>query len=270
LDHTEYKKRFQPFFLKTDTTLAKDAFALGETELEQRAARLDEHVARQRQQQQDKDDDDDKRKKKGDVRSAAGDFKIGALFCVPGRYRGISRRPVASIVEDLLAASECGDTLGIQQLRTELATIPRKVIKFAEDVRPPYQGSLTRQPACQGPPLQRQPHPLVRKDMARLGRHPISRGILQLQYDYDSEAEWADEEEGEDVDVDDEDDELDDDDDMDGFLDDSEDTGVARHAFQGDMEPESSGLRFEDGCRQGGQHDDFGLHKYRLEFVLGM
>ncbi|KAI5298632.1 NEDD8-conjugating protein ubc12 [Ascosphaera pollenicola] len=71
--------------------------------------------------------------------------------------------------------------------------IPMKTLQFAEDVRPPYQGTFTR--------------PISPRDAASLARNPFRRAIPGINYDYDSEAEWDDPEEGEDLDSDDGDEE---------------------------------------------------------------
>src|SRR6202008_4671153 len=111
--------------------------------------------------------------------------------------------------------------------------IPMKILRFHEDVRPPYCGTVTSQPS---------------ERLKRAARKPHSR-VLALNYDYDSEAEWV-AEDGEDLDApDDEEDDADGDDDMAEFLDDSEDAGPARAAFAQDMAPASTGLCFEDGNR---------------------
>jgi len=100
--------------------------------------------------------------------------------------------------------------------------------------------------------------------MHRLARRTTDRR-LPLDYDYDSEAEWQDEE-GEDVDMDDDEEELDDEDDMDGFLDDSEDAGLARRVFANTMEPESTGICFENHYRLGPNRS---VYEHKMEFMHG-
>jgi chromatin assembly factor 1 subunit A len=132
-----------------------------------------------------------------------------------------------------------------------LKSVPIKSIKFREDVRPPYIGTISGLPTGV-------------KSLQQLARKPISK-ILPLDYDYDSEAEWQ-EEEGEDVDdLDDDEEEPELDEDMDDFLDDSEDVGPARIMFSG-MEPESIGPSWEDRKRSAAEPK---LYKNRLEFILG-
>ncbi|CAI6293239.1 unnamed protein product [Periconia digitata] len=117
-----------------------------------------------------------------------------------------------------------------------LKKIPMKYLHFSEDVRPPYFGTYTRS------------HTL--SESRKVALNPVSRGLKELDYDYDSEAEWEEPEEGEDIDSDDEED-LDEemDEEMEGFLDDEEATDTKRRLLNGDQEPVSSGLCWEDANR---------------------
>jgi chromatin assembly factor 1 subunit A len=134
-----------------------------------------------------------------------------------------------------------------------LRSVPVKSIKFREDVRPPYIGTISGLPEGV-------------QSLHKLARNPVSQKILPLDYGYDSEAEWQDEE-GEDVDdLDDEEEEGDLDEDMTDFLDDSEQVELVRAAFSGGMEVESTGPCWEDRTRKTAEPT---LYKYRLEFILG-
>ncbi|KAL9127467.1 MAG: hypothetical protein Q9217_003667 [Psora testacea] len=113
-----------------------------------------------------------------------------------------------------------------------LRPISMKVLKFAEDVRPPYIGTYTKL--------------TDRTTIARLSRNPFSRGLPEADYDYDSEAEWEDPGEGEDLDSEGEE-ELDeeDEDEMEGFLDDEETAdprAVKRRPLLGDLQPTCTGI----------------------------
>lgn len=115
----------------------------------------------------------------------------------------------------------------------QLRQVRMKSLKFGEDVRPPYQGTFTRNV----------PKPAAIK----LSRNPYHRGLPETNYDYDSEAEWEEPEEGEDLDSEEEEEGSDEgDDDMDGFLDDEDDAlaGGKRRLIVGDLEPICSGLRW--------------------------
>ena len=143
----------------------------------------------------------------------------------------------------------------LQLTRRELSKIPIKILHFREDVRPPYRGTLTVKP-----------FQATEKKIRHLARQPTAQ-ILDLNYGYESEREWQDDE-GEDVeDLDDDDDEdPDDEDNLDGFLDDSEDSGPARPLFTNGIEPESTGLCWENRKRLGPVAT---VYKHRMEFILG-
>jgi len=130
--------------------------------------------------------------------------------------------------------------------------VPVKSLKFREDVRPPYIGTVSGLP----PGL---------NSLSILARHPTAK-LTTLNYDYDSEAEWQ-EEDGEDVeDLDDDEEDADMDEEMEDFLDDSEDAGPARLVFSGGMEPESTGLCWENPRRL---NSPAKLNNFRMEFILG-
>lgn len=141
----------------------------------------------------------------------------------------------------------------IREAREALSGIPMKLLSFREDVRPPYYGTVTNYPSGIA-------------GLRKLARNPLSKDILPLAYDYDSEAEWQDDD-GEDIEgLDDDDEDPDNDEDMDDFLDDSEDAGVIRPAFGGGMEPESTGIRWEN-CQNTPPSPH--MYKFRMEFILG-
>ncbi len=161
---------------------------------------------------------------------------------------GNSKRPV-----DLTSDSQ-GSNSQPKTTREIFRHTPLKFLHFKEDVRPPYYGTYTRRP---------------KSGMKRLARNPLARDLPDTNYDYDSEAEWVeeDEEPGEDCDGEDErEDDGDEDDGMDGFLDDREDVGVERLMIQGDLEPISTGLCWEDRKKR---NSDVKMIKYRMENILG-
>lgn len=136
-----------------------------------------------------------------------------------------------------------------------LKSVPLKYLKFAEDVRPPYRGTYTSRPI---------------HGVAKLARNPLRRDLPDTNYDYDSEAEWIEDEDAEDLNSEGEEDdaELDDVDDMDGFLDDENDELLTsrRQVLQGDLEPISTGLCWED---KRGKNTNT-MMEYRMETILGM
>ncbi|KAF4120595.1 chromatin assembly factor 1 subunit A [Geosmithia morbida] len=219
-----YRRMFQPFFVKDHTTWvppATDADGI-------RSSSLDEYIGGERTHDE----------------SAPFD-PIDLLSLSRGLPpRGKLHHPVKNIMEEAYKhlQSNSGTTepagKAMQVARKKLARIPVKVICFSEDVRPPYYGTVTLKPFALG-----------KAHMRRLARRPTGRS-MPVEYDYDSEAEWQ-EEEGEDLDVDDDEEEIDDEDDMDGFLDDSEDLGHAGRAMMNAMEPDCTGICFEDENRKG-------------------
>ncbi|KAG6029434.1 hypothetical protein E4U41_000345 [Claviceps citrina] len=233
---TEYDKLFKPFFLRENTRLAPCTTQMDQETKEAKSRILDEYIARRQ------DDQEPKRPS----------FDAMEHLCLPFKpwRRGKIHHPVKHIMES--ASSGTGGTF--DEARKKLASIPQKVIAFSQDVRPPYYGTITLKPFALG-----------RDTMSRLARRPMGR-CLPLDYDYDSEAEWQ-EEEGEDVDMDeDEDEELDEEDNLDGFLDDTEDAGLSRRVFGHAMEPESTGICFENQDRLGPNRT---AYDYKMEFMHG-
>lgn len=238
-----YEQMFKPFFVKEHVRLATNPFEMDE---ETRAAKtkiLDEYVEGKR---------------------GEAPLRFNPLDALQIPYLGRRGRVYPSVRKimaefhgvtsdapiDLTTESQNAQIL---HSRGALRSVPVKSIKFREDVRPPYIGTISGLP------------PGV-TSLRKLARKPTSRDLLPLNYDYDSEAEWQ-EEDGEDVDdLDDEEDEADNDEDMADFLDDSEDVGPARMVFSGGMEPESSGLCWENRKRFNTQPQ---MLKYRVEFILG-
>jgi chromatin assembly factor 1 subunit A len=136
-----------------------------------------------------------------------------------------------------------------------LKKIPMKILSFREDVRPPYKGTYTKRPLTSA---------------TKLARNPLRRDLPNTDYDYDSEAEWVEDEDGEDLKSDGEDEEdVDDGEDMDGFLDDEGDemANSRRLVIQGDLEPISTGLCWEDRTKR---NMNATMMEYRMEIILGM
>lgn len=183
------------------------------------------------------------------------------------RQRGLQTPSIAEIVDKINQSSEAVIDLTderapkpIQPLDL-LKQIPMKYLHFPEDVRPPYWGTYSK--------------PYTPQEAARLARNPYRRNLHQVDYDYDSEIEWEEPEEGEDLDSDGEDD-LDDDgeDDMDGFLDDEEDPQVKRRLINGDLEPVSTGLCWEDHrgvsrLSDGSDAISTEFNDFKMGFLLG-
>ncbi|KAG5919852.1 hypothetical protein E4U42_006404 [Claviceps africana] len=233
-EQTEYDRLFKPFFLRENTRLAPCATQMDQETKEAKSRILDEFLTRRQGQQE----------------TNCPSFNAMEHLCLPFKppRRGKIHHPVKHIMEQ--ASSGSGGTF--DEARKKLASIPQKVIAFSQDVRPPYYGTVTLKPFA------------FPRDMMKLARRPTGRR-LPLDYDYDSEAEWQ-EEEGEDVDMDDDDEEeLDDEDNMDGFLDDTEDGGLStRRVFGQAMEPESTGICFENEDGRGPNHT---VYEHKMEFI---
>lgn len=236
-----YDKLFQPFFVKANVTVAKQPFEMDEEIREAKSKILEEYVDGRREY----------------VPTKLCDNVLDILQ-IPFRTR--RGRPYPS-VKDIMAKHH-GNSMSMaidlttdshNQALKALETVPVKSLKFREDVRPPYVGTVSGLPAGLS-------------SFRKVARRPATRAIPTLDYDYDSEAEWQ-EDDGEDVDLDDMDDEeVDHDEDMDDFLDDSEDVGPAGPAFSGGMEPTSTGLCWENHNRL---NNTTKTYKFRMEFMLG-
>lgn len=238
-----YDQMFKPFFIKENVKLARNFLQMDEETREAKTKILDEYLSGERQH-------------------PTTTFEPLEALQIPYKVRRgrvyPSVKKIMSEFEGLSTSTPTDQTTESQNAQMRhtlevLKSVPVKSIKFREDVRPPYVGTISGLP------------PGV-KSLQKLARKPISK-ILPLNYDYDSEAEWQ-EEEGEDVDdLDDDEEDAELDEDMEDFLDDSEDTGPARRVFSGGMEPESLGPCWENRKRSSAEPK---LYKYRLEFVLGM
>ncbi|KAF8536678.1 chromatin assembly factor 1 subunit A-domain-containing protein [Trichophaea hybrida] len=173
--------------------------------------------------------------------------EIAELLHIPSN-KARSRRGnvLAYSTKDILARIENPDDPGLSPLRTGcikpkaynsayylklLNELPNKFLRFAEDVRPPYSGTYTKNPVSSG---------------LRKGRKPFDRALPGVNYDYDSEVEWVADEEGEELlSEDEEDKESEGGDSLDGFLDDEEDVGLKRGGMAV-LIPTNSGMCWED------------------------
>ena len=161
---------------------------------------------------------------------------------------------VKSIIAQLDGAAQNPiDLTGSGEPQTDpletLKDIPVKVIKFYQDVRPPYKGTYTKITSS--------------TQAKKFARKPFARSRPDTDYDYDSEAEWEDPGEGEDLMSEDDDEpEDDDDEDMQGFLD-NEDAEERRRPLLGNMEPSCTGICWADA--------DSGpdLSQFRIDMLTG-
>ena len=246
---SDYDRMFQPFFIKQNVTLARGCFELDDETREAKTRILDEYL----------------QGKRGPWSPTRLNSSLAVEYFhypTPPKRRGRSYPSVQKILSiladaegtkaapvDLTADSKNSHLAAAREM---LRKVPIKFISFKEDVRPAYRGTISSAPSSR---------------LAKLGRRPTSRDVLPLNYEYDSEAEWVDDE-GEDIeDLDDEEEDAEEDEEMADFLDDSEDAGPSRPpAYISGMEPESTGLRWEN-CQQFGPTPF--MSKFRLEFILG-
>ncbi|KAI4147704.1 MAG: hypothetical protein L6R39_003028 [Caloplaca ligustica] len=247
---SEYERRFPSFFLHSSTTLAPhNRFDRDDEGLQYARKVLDDRLA------------------SGSIAAETpSPFNPQEMLHLSPYKRRRLNKPqpsVKDIVERLHGTySKPIDLTGSQRLRTSLQpldalkSVSTKILRFAEDVRPPYAGTYSR---VRDPSTAR-----------KICRNPFSRGLPSTDYDYDSEAEWEDPGEGEDLDSEGEEEvESEDGDEMEGFLDDEEDgvkTGQKRRLLAGDLEPTSTGLCWEDAGRHLALQQ---LASYGMEVILG-
>ncbi|KAK3986313.1 chromatin assembly factor 1 subunit rlf2 [Cladorrhinum sp. PSN332] len=225
-----YDQMFKPFFVKDHVKLAPNPYEMDDETREIKTRALEEFIDGKRTLEVDRFD------------------PLDALQMPFKPKRGCAYPSVKKIMDEFTGESQTSQAHHVREL---LKTVPVKSLKFYQDVRPPYIGTISGLP------------PGV-KSLTKVSRNPFSRDVLPLAYDYDSEAEWQDEE-GEDVDeLDDEEEEADGEEDMDDFLDDADDTGPSRMVFSGGMEPESTGLCWENRKRL---PSELKMCKYRMEFI---
>lgn len=245
-ERNEYQRLAQEFFVKENVTLANNKFALSPGSQAEKVAVLDDFVAGRREPIEIKS------------------FDPTQTLCLPN---GVAqpRGKMYSSVRGLLSSPDGLQTgpidlttesqnVRIQNTQQALKRIPLKHLKFHEDVRPAYYGTVTSVESL--------------ASLQKLAKNPIAKD-LPLNYDYDSEAEWVDDgEDGEADDVsllDEEDVEEEDGEGLDDFLDDSEDVGRGPRMVTGTMEPESSGVCFEDRMRKNPNPQ---MYKFRMEFMI--
>ena len=246
-ERTAYEKAFSDFFLFPDVTVApNNRFERDEEASKSLHCAIDSYILGDRSPGHPRQFD------------AFDLFRLSAHDNMP---RGKHCMPVREIMAEMFGKSTrpidlTTDSQNTQIKRTHdlLRKIPLKLLKFQEDVRPPYKGTYTSRPV---------------NGMVKLARNPWRRDLPDTNYDYDSEAEWAEDEDAEDLHSEGEEDEDmgDDAEDMDGFLDDENDeiANSKRLVLQGDLEPISTGLCWEDHHKR---TTNVKLMPYRMENIL--
>lgn len=181
----------------------------------------------------------------------------------PKRRRGLQTTTMAEIVDSINGSAD--HPIDLTEAPNAkpmdlLKQVSMKYLHFGEDVRPPYYGTYTKH------------HDPDQE--CKVARNPTFRGLADLNYDYDSEAEWEEPGEGEDLDSEGEEDlEEDGEEELDGFLDDEDDPEVKRRLLNGDQEPVSTGLCWEDTRGVSRLNDGSGaisteFKEFRIGFLL--
>lgn len=239
---TEYAKLALPFFVHTSVTMAKSPFAVDEETRKAKTKIVTNHL-------------------EGRLSPvAAKPFDPLTEFQLAGtpQPRGRSFPCVRDLMADQDGESSnpidlIAESLSLQT-KQSLRFVPMKQLSFHEDVRPGYYGTVTSV------------HSVAK--LRKMARNPTAKD-LPLNYDYDSEAEWVQGEEEEDEAIDDMTDDDDDEDDaksLNEFLDDEDDVDrPTGRLMVGNLEPETSGICFEDRKRTNPNPQ---MYRYRMEFLI--
>ena len=236
---SEYEIEFKPFYVPSNTALAPyNQFSRDEEGLAFLRSKVDGHIRGQVET-------------KPPVKEQ-GNLSLIESFQLPpntGKRQFHQTYSVKEIMQQVEGTTLHPIDLTARELKKAtknpldlLAKVPMKVLKFREDVRPPYVGTYTR---LQGA-----------KSISHLARNPFSRDLPKTNYDYDSEAEWEEPVEGEDLESEgeEEDDEDEEGDEMAAFLDDEGASEITRtlkrRPVHCDQLPVCTGLCWDgpEGC----------------------
>lgn len=235
---SDYIKTFQPFFVRPGVTLAKVVV--------EDSCQVMDRVLFNTGSSDEMDIDGQPRTGNRIIvdstipdKPSPSDFKV--LFGFPpskwkkGRIPKFSTKQILaglnpSPVPDIFGTRKADDTDYV----AELQRLSRKILKYAEDVRPAYRGTYTRVPTTSG---------------LRKGRNPFQRSLPGVEYDYDSEAEWVQEpdDDGEDIMSEEDEDPMETGsaDEMDDFLDDEDEVVKKKVNIAGPLIPAASGLMWD-------------------------
>ncbi|KAJ7063141.1 chromatin assembly factor 1 subunit A-domain-containing protein [Mycena amicta] len=228
-DPSQYRKNFKPFIVKKDTDIAPVNWFATHKELELKYDG-DSIIV---------DDDVGPGHDHADLANQSTKDRLESVLKQlappphrrrrPRVFRSSLKAPLKTVnavsVRDLMAqlneAEVSGDVALVRILTSKLSDVPPKVFIFADDARPGYFGTWSRDSRIIGP------------------RSALKRDVAMFDYDYDSGEEWEAEpsNEGDDIVDDGEDEELDGDDpdsDADSWLvDDDDDEPQSRAASRG-------------------------------------
>jgi len=261
-----YEHVFKPFFIKKNMVVAPPhAFQRNEETRMAMCRTLDEVLSLPEGNREDSMDVDDAAM--AGTRGITKEEIAQLLHMSPSRARSRRGYVPAYSTKVILARIENPNDPGLPPLKTGcvkqetynssyyiklLNRLPNKYLLFAEDVRPPYNGTYTKNPTSSG---------------LRKGRKPFDRALPGVNYDYDSEAEWVADEEGEELlSEDEEDKESEVGDSLDDFLDDEEDVGL-KHGGMAVLIPTNSGMCWEDAF---GKTIRLDLEEMRIGVLIGI
>lgn len=239
---TDYDKVAIPFFVHQHVKLAKSAFAMDEETREAKTLIFNDYLAGKR--------------------SPVNPKPFNPLTSLGFINTPIARGKSHPRVKDLMADQDGGMSNPIDLIAKSLSLPTRQSLKgisvkqfsFHEDVRPGYYGTVTSVQSV--------------ATLKKMARNPLAKE-LPLNYDYDSEAEWVQGDEEEDAegldDMTEDEEEEDDAKSIDEFLDDSDDVRRGPLMTAGSMEPETSGVCFEDRMRR---NPNLQMYKFRMEFLI--
>jgi len=245
-EKTPYEKLFPEFFIHHDVKLAKvNRFERDEEATESISQAIDSYILGNRSPARQRTFD------AAELFHLPSTDSLRGKRCIPVReimaeFSGQAERPI-----DLTTDSQNSQ---IKKKHDLLKKVPMKFLHFREDVRPPYRGTYTSRPV---------------NGIARLARNPLRRDLPNTDYDYDSEAEWVEDEDAEDCNSDaEEEEDAEDGEDMEGFLDDENDemNNSKRMVIQGDLEPVSTGLCWENARKK---NTNVKMLPYRMEIIIG-
>ncbi|KAK6509734.1 hypothetical protein TWF481_004464 [Arthrobotrys musiformis] len=250
-DKSDYIKTFQPFFVRPGVTLASSKRTRGpEGTTEEGSQIMDRVLFKFATEFSDEMDIDDHPQPSNRIivdssipeRPSPSDFKVIFDF-PPSKWKkgGVQKLSTKQILAGL-DSSPVPDIFGARKADTtdyvaELRRLSRKILKYAEDVRPAYRGTYTKVPTTSG---------------LRKGRNPFQKSLPGVDYDYDSEAEWVQEpdDDGEDIMSEDDEDPMETGsaDEMDDFLDDEDEVVKKKANIAGPLIPAASGLMWDGEC----------------------
>ncbi|EPS39816.1 hypothetical protein H072_6266 [Dactylellina haptotyla CBS 200.50] len=260
-EKSDFTKYFHPFFARAGVTVAPPhSFQKDEAASRYACQEMDKYVLRRHLDSEDAMDVDIA---KFEIPRPLPRSYFDEAFALPPAKRHRRGNLPKISTKDILTGLNSSpgpvpDFSGDKKLQNSdyvayLKKLPRKYLKYAEDVRPGYYGTFTRIPKTSG---------------LRKGRNPFQKSLPGIDYDYDSEAEWVQEpdDDGEELMSEDDEDPMDvgSADEMEDFLDDeTEEVARKRNTVLGPLVPASSGLMWEDECPKTEE-----IEKYRLGVLI--